>query len=179
MARLKDLNRFFISEAKVSGTVPRDLMRLTQLQQLSIYGNRFSGSLPNEIINLPGLSSCAITGAADWLLGRNDDSNRFACPLPPGLPAACLESTSCNSPVQGWMVLAILVPAVLFGSICIFCGVRMRARSMRKKTKLLKEVTTTSATVMSDLSPTRSCSTSRWTSTSSSTPCCSTRFSKR
>merc|ERR1712187_599982 len=97
------------------------------------------GSLPVQFAQLKELDTCALSGNA---IGRRA-ANRFACPLPDDMPAAC-ASVECDEIPTG-VIVAIVVPFVALAlGLTGYAAYRMHKRHSNK---LLKEV----ATVMSDL----------------------------
>jgi len=136
-----------LSNAKLSGTVPEAISTLSKLSLFYIYGNKMTGTLPAALAGM-GLSKCMLSGDSDTL--TSGGSNIFACPIPAGIAEVCPD-VQCGSPMSAGSIAAIAVPALLAVALLAFCGNRLRKHQIRKKTKLLAEVTTRSEQVMNDL----------------------------
>ena len=69
----------------LSGTIPSEVGLLSKLTQLRLYGQRTSGLVPSQL----GMLSSLNTNYGCQLGGASEEEDRFACPLPPELPAHC------------------------------------------------------------------------------------------
>jgi len=152
MTKLKTLS---MHSSMISGTVPQTLTKLTRLSQLALFGNKLSGSIPIDFVKLKELDECAIAGTTTP--GAHDNS--FDCPLPMVLPAACSAARAvCEAPgASNLALIGIIAPMAII--ILVLLGVvafQLNKRHQARKSKLLKEVTTTSQTVMSDLNKKKS-----------------------
>merc|ERR1712060_677225 len=83
-------------------------------------------------------------------------SNAFSCPLPEGMPEHCAAVCGAGFLSSPGMMAGIVLAALVAAALLICCAVRMRARYVRSKTKLLAEVTSCSSTVMNDLTDRKS-----------------------
>merc|ERR1712151_937856 len=100
------------------------------------------------ILNLAKLDTCDLAGPQF----DGGTSNMFSCPLPEGMPLAC-AAVQCVGvdAMEPMTIVIVIVVLLLFTMCCVYCLVRLRQHQIRRKTKLLQEVTSTSATVMNDL----------------------------
>lgn len=106
IGRLSSLRALWLVNASLSGTLPRAMGQLRALRQLELHANRLSGSLPSQLSHLATtLKACVLTSAQGPHQPRHsmrpvdrprEDTNRFACPLPAGLPPPCLAHLSCH-----------------------------------------------------------------------------------
>jgi len=110
-------------------------------------GNRFSGSMPAMFMGMLALGTCELSGH----LSPGGTSNKFTCPLPKGIPQACGTIHCADEDTQPMVFILAGIAALVSAMSCVYCLVRLRQHQIRRKTKLLNEVTSTSATVMNDL----------------------------
>ncbi|MGA7615274.1 MAG: leucine-rich repeat domain-containing protein [Thermoanaerobaculia bacterium] len=73
VARLSDLRTLYLEGNQLTGTLPPEIGNLSSLENLAIYENQLSGSLPSSIGNLPNLISFEAA------------TNRFSGAIPPSL----------------------------------------------------------------------------------------------
>ena len=72
----------------LTGSLPAELGRCTDLNTLLLYKNYFRGMVPTELLDLKRLSVCA-------LMSINTPTNCFYCPLPAGLD--CGSTLACSA----------------------------------------------------------------------------------
>lgn len=116
LARLTNLGELHLAECpRLSGAIPTQIGLLTRLEKLQLFRNALHSSLPSQLGRLTELlhlytfqnqldgrvppELAALTELVECRLLRSmrvphADANRFRCPLPPSLPAACLKQTA-------------------------------------------------------------------------------------
>ena len=153
-----DLEHLNLHSMQLSGTLPPEWGRLKHLEKLSLYGNKISGSLPIGFLErMQDLKSCELTKATTDALEWN--TNQFYCAADvhetfASYPAACvpLQYQICAADYWIAQLAGAAVGTLLVLGLLVFCAKKARDNYIRKRSKLLNEVTSTSATVLSDLS---------------------------
>jgi len=148
--RLDNLKELLLANSKLSGTIPEEIASLDKLKKITLYGNAFSGSIPEGFASLDTLEDCAFTEPGVTM------SNVFTCPLPEGIPAHCAIECGTSFFSSPGVIAFIVLIGIVASAVLVCCAVRLRARYVRSKTKLLAEVTSCSSTVMNDLTDRKS-----------------------
>jgi hypothetical protein len=152
-----------LGRARLSGTIPYTFSQLKALRSIRIHGNSLSGTLPmgflqnldkgDTVMRRHQNSKCKLVEPPHRSRTRD---NAFDCLKQTTLPDACRQSDVCRPKPPPWLDELILLFVVLLvgGPIC-YLGHRARLRSVRRRDRLLRDVNTTSATVLSDLGGTK------------------------
>eukprot|EP00966_Prymnesium_polylepis_P046828 1085235-Prymnesium_polylepis.1 len=107
LGRLHKLRQIWLVQTSLSGSVPPSLGAMHSLNQVELHGSRLEGSLPSQLGALSHLRTCVLTAAQgphQALHGLRPadrvttDTNHFACPIPPNLPAPCVPHLRCSPP---------------------------------------------------------------------------------
>ena len=91
-----------LSGGRLSGSLPSQLASLGSLATLHVYGNRLRGALPALPASLEAGNDCILlaphAGGSSPTSSPVNRVNRFACPLPTGLPRACAVHCELSPP---------------------------------------------------------------------------------
>ena len=81
---MSSLQWLYLHENMLSGEIPAELGRLTNLERLALWGNELSGEIPSWLGNLPELLELSL-----W-------SNELTGPIPPGVAPAQDRAACCG-----------------------------------------------------------------------------------
>jgi len=146
----------------ISGTIPQTIAGLTRVDYIDLESTKAyhpqPAPLPIGLLErMRDLVSCELTKATTDALEWN--TNHFYCAADvhetfASYPAACvpLQYQICAADYWIAQLAGAAVGTLLVLGLLVFCAKKARDNYIRKRSKLLNEVTSTSATVLSDLS---------------------------
>lgn len=86
LGQLSKLEKLSLFRNHLHSSLPTQLGMLTRLLHLYTFQNHLSGAVPTEFAALTELIECRLQRS---MRVAHSDANKFACPLPTNLPAAC------------------------------------------------------------------------------------------
>lgn len=86
LGQLTRLEKLSLFRNHLHSSLPTQLGLLTQLLHLYTFQNHLSGAVPTQLAALTDLIECRLQRS---MRAAHTDANKFACPLPTNLPAAC------------------------------------------------------------------------------------------